>query len=48
VVSSFSFLTHFNAIVKGVIDVRDIVFFATLIGFWLYANVLAIEINKSN
>lgn len=48
VVSSFSFLTHFNSIVKGVIDLRDIVFFATLICFWLYANVLAIEINKSN
>ncbi len=47
VVSSFSFLTHFNSIVKGVIDVRDLVFFATLIAFWLYANVLAIEINKS-
>ena len=47
-VSSFSFLTHFNSIVKGVIDVRDLVFFATLIAFWLYANVLAIEINKSN
>jgi ABC-2 type transport system permease protein len=48
VISSFSFLTHFNSIVKGVIDVRDVVFFATLIAFWLYANVLAIEINKSN
>ena len=48
VVSSFSFLTHFNAIVKGVIDIRDVVFFTTLIAFWLYANVLAIQINKSN
>ena len=48
VISSFSFLTHFNSILKGVIDLRDIVFFASLIAFWLYANVLAIEINKSN
>jgi ABC-2 type transport system permease protein len=48
VISSFSFLTHFNAIQKGVIDLRDIVFFTTLIAFWLYANVLAIELNKSN
>ncbi len=48
VISSFSFLTHFNSIVKGVIDIRDLVFFATLIAFWLYANVLAIQINKSN
>ncbi len=48
VISSFSFLTHFNSIQKGVIDMRDIVFFASLIAFWLYANVLAIEMNKSN
>ena len=48
VISSFSFLTHFNSIVKGVIDIRDLVFFATLIAFWLYANVLAIQVNKSN
>lgn len=48
VISSFSFLTHFNSILKGVIDVRDVVFFASLIAFWLYANVLAIEVNKSN
>ena len=48
VISSFSFLTHFNSIVKGVIDIRDLVFYATLIAFWLYANVLAIQVNKSN
>jgi ABC-2 type transport system permease protein len=48
VIASFSFLTHFNSILKGVIDVRDVVFFASLIAFWLYANVLAIEVNKSN
>jgi len=48
VISSFSFLTHFNSILKGVIDIRDVIFFASLIAFWLYANVLAIEINKSN
>ena len=48
VISSFSFLTHFNAIQKGVIDIRDLVFFASLIAFWLYANVLAIETNKGH
>lgn len=48
VISSFSFLTHFNSILKGVIDARDILFFTTLIAFWLYANVLAIEATKSN
>ncbi len=48
VIASFSFLTHFDSIQKGVIDLRDIIFFASLIVFWLYANVIAIEINKSN
>jgi ABC-2 type transport system permease protein len=27
-IASFSFLTHFNAITRGVIDARDLVFFA--------------------
>jgi ABC-2 type transport system permease protein len=48
VVSSFSFLAHFESILKGVIDIRDIIFFASLIAFWLYANVLAIEAKKSS
>ena len=48
VISSFSFLTHFDSILNGVIDLRDLVFFASLMAFWLYANVLAIEAHKSN
>jgi ABC-2 type transport system permease protein len=48
VVSSFSFLSHFESILKGVIDIRDIVFFASLIAFWLYANILAIEAKKGS
>lgn len=46
-ISSFSFLTHFESITKGVIDARDIVYFATLMAFWLYANVVAIEMKKA-
>jgi ABC-2 type transport system permease protein len=48
VVSSFSFLTHFDSIRKGVIDIRDLVYFATLIAFWLYANTLAINVKKAS
>ena len=47
-ISSFSFLTHATSIQKGVIDIRDVIFFATLIGFFLYANMLAIEAKKSS
>ena len=46
-VSSFSFLGHFEDITKGVIDLRDIVYFASLIALWLFLNVLALEINKA-
>lgn len=46
-VASFSFLTHFNAITDGVIDVRDLIYFASLIGFWLFANLFVVEANKA-
>ena len=46
VISSFSFFTHFESIKKGVIDMRDIVYFFTLITLWLYANVVVIELRK--
>jgi ABC-2 type transport system permease protein len=48
VIASFSFLTHFHSIKKGVIDARDVIFYATLIAFWLYANVVAIEAKKAD
>jgi ABC-2 type transport system permease protein len=46
-VASFSFLTHFNAIMKGVIDLRDVIFLGSLIGLFLYANVLLVELKKA-
>jgi ABC-2 type transport system permease protein len=45
-VAGFSFLTHFDAISRGVIDLRDIVFFASLIAFFLFANAVMIEQKK--
>ena len=47
-VASFSFLTHFTSIKKGVIDFRDLFYFIALISFWLYANVLLIETKKAD
>lgn len=46
-VGSFSFLRHFNAIVDGVIDLRDVVFFASLILLFLFANAIAVEVKKA-
>jgi len=47
-IASFSFLTHFESIKKGVIDIRDLIYFVALICFWLYANVVVIESRKAN
>ncbi len=47
-ISSLSFLTHFVSIAKGVIDLRDIIYFVTLIGLWLYANTLVVEMKKAS
>ncbi len=47
-ISSFSFLTHASSIQKGVIDLRDLIFFGTLIAFFLYLNMLAIEAKKGS
>jgi ABC-2 type transport system permease protein len=47
-VASFSFLTHFTAITKGVIDLRDAVFFASAIGAFLLANVILVDLRKAD
>ena len=47
-IASFSFLTHFDSIKKGVIDLRDIFYYAVLISFWLYANIVTIEARKAS
>ncbi len=47
-ISGLSFLTHFSAISKGVLDLRDVVYFALTIGFWLYANAVVIDLKKAD
>ncbi len=47
-IASFSFLTHFTSIKKGVIDVRDVFYFFALMGFWLYATMVIIEAKKAS
>jgi ABC-2 type transport system permease protein len=44
---SMSFITHFNAVTRGVIDLKDVVFFGSLMALWLFLNVIAVELNKS-
>jgi ABC-2 type transport system permease protein len=47
-VAQLSFLTHFSAIAKGVIDLRDLLFFLFTIGFWLYATAVVIDLKKAD
>jgi len=42
-IASLSFLTHFASISKGVIDIRDLSYFALLIGSFLYANTIILQ-----
>ncbi|MFT4670765.1 MAG: ABC-2 type transport system permease protein [Pseudohongiellaceae bacterium] len=46
--SAMGFLTHFDSISKGVLDIRDMLFFTVFIGAWLTASAIVIEIKKAN
>jgi ABC-2 type transport system permease protein len=45
-VASMSFLTHFDAVTQGLIDLRDLVFFVSMIVFWLFATVVVVDAEK--
>ena len=46
-VANFSFLEHFRQVSRGVVDLRDVVFFLSTIVFFLFANVVAVEFRKN-
>ncbi len=47
-IANLSFLVHFSSISRGVIDLRDVLYFALVIGFWLIANRIVLEIKKAS
>ncbi len=47
-IASLSFLTHFQSISRGVIDLRDLVYFALLIAACLYANTIVLAITRGD
>ena len=47
-IASLSFLSHFSDISRGVIDLRDLVYFILVAGFWLLANVIVLELRKAD
>ena len=48
VVASFSFLTHFEAMAKGVIALDDVVYFLLVTICWLFAGLVLIEQKKAD
>ncbi|MWV12904.1 ABC transporter permease subunit [Pseudomonas sp. L-22-4S-12] len=47
-VASLSFLTRFDAISKGVIDLRDLLYFITLMAAWLAATAIVVDLKKAD
>lgn len=45
--AGFSFLMRFQSISKGVLDIRDLLFFLMMIGFWLTATVVVLDVKKA-
>ncbi|MGE0083509.1 MAG: ABC transporter permease subunit [Desulfococcaceae bacterium] len=43
IVSNLSFLSHFVSLQRGVIDFRDLIYFASVIFFMLFANSMVIQ-----
>jgi len=46
-IAGLSFLTHFASIGKGVVDLRDIIYFVLMIAVWLYATAVVIDMKKA-
>jgi ABC-2 type transport system permease protein len=47
-IADFSFLTRFASISKGILDLRDMVYFALVIVSWLLANTIVLEFRKAD
>jgi ABC-2 type transport system permease protein len=47
-IASLSFMTHFRSLSRGVIDLRAVVYFGLVIGFWLAANSVVLDLKKAD
>jgi ABC-2 type transport system permease protein len=48
VIAALSIQTHFDSISKGVIDLRDLIYFGALIAAWLAANAIVLDMKKAD
>ena len=47
-VASLSFLTHFNSVAKGVLGLKDVLYFFASMAVWLMATVIIIDLKKAD
>lgn len=47
-IASFSFMTHFETMSKGIIALNNLVYFFIVIAVWLYASLVIIERKKAD
>ena len=47
-IQSFSFLVHYDAIIRGMIEIRDLIFFLSVIGVFLFANVVIVDLKRGS
>jgi ABC-2 type transport system permease protein len=47
IVSSMSFLNHFSQVSRGLLSFTSVVFYLSLIAFWLFATVVVVEQRKA-
>lgn len=45
--STMGFLQHFESIVRGVVDLRDILYFLTFTALWLYAGAWSVDHHRN-
>jgi ABC-2 type transport system permease protein len=45
--AEMSFLGHFSAITRGVIDLRDVAYFVSVMIAFLFANVILVDLEKA-
>jgi ABC-2 type transport system permease protein len=47
-IASLSFLTHFASVSKGVLSLRDVLYFISMIAFWLAATAVVVELKQAD
>jgi ABC-2 type transport system permease protein len=46
-IAATSFLVRFESITRGVIELRDLIFFLSMMAFWLFASTVAVDAKKA-